>query len=228
MLARLLRRVLSHAALRHGRLAGLYRRFCRPDGYAWASYLAAHGQLYAIGRGCSIQSNVTFTDPCHVRLGDNVHLSGCTLFGHDGAVIMLKQAHRTHLDRVGRIDIGDNVFVGHQAIIMPNVTIGPNAIVGAGAVVTGDVAPGSVVAGVPARVICSVDDYHARCLRETALLPWREHPAVAADYFGPAPADLSAWRQSHFFPADAGAGGNGAPALAVDQPAPLAPSGART
>ena len=73
------------------------------------------------------------------------------------------------LNVFGKIEIKDNCFIGINSIIMPNVTIGPNAVVGAGAVVTKDVPANTVVAGVPARVICSADEYKEKCIRR-----WRE------------------------------------------------------
>ena len=53
----------------------------------------------------------------------------------------------------------DNVFIGTNSTIVGGVRIGPNAIVAAGAVVTMDVPENSVVGGVPARYICSFDEY---------------------------------------------------------------------
>uniref|UniRef100_UPI003AB17DE5 DapH/DapD/GlmU-related protein n=3 Tax=Oscillospiraceae TaxID=216572 RepID=UPI003AB17DE5 len=53
--------------------------------------------------------------------------------------------------REQRVVIGNDVWLGHNAVIMGGVTIGDGAVVGAGAVVTHDVAPYDVVAGVPAR-----------------------------------------------------------------------------
>jgi carbonic anhydrase/acetyltransferase-like protein (isoleucine patch superfamily) len=53
----------------------------------------------------------------------------------------------------------DNCFVGVNSILMPGVTVGPNSIVGAGSVVTRDVPARSVAAGVPARVLCTLDEY---------------------------------------------------------------------
>ena len=54
---------------------------------------------------------------------------------------------------VGTIDIGEDVFIGARAMVLPGVTVGTGAVVGAGAVVTRDVAPWMIVVGNPARPI---------------------------------------------------------------------------
>lgn len=207
----LLRRALRHLAFTHGRAVGLYRRVCRPDGSEWAAWLARRGVLHAIGRDCSVQTNVTITDPSYVQLGDNVRLSGCTLFGHDGSVNMLRRAYGGLLDRVGPIDIRDHVFIGHGAIVLPGVTIGPHAIVAAGAVVSRDVPPNSIVAGVPARRVGALDAYVARLRQRTAALPWapllRQRRGDVDPALEPA---LVAARVAHFF--GEAAGGPGAAA----------------
>ena len=199
MITRILRRLVAIYARRTGRLLGLYRRLCCPDGAAWGEIVKRHFGLAAVGEGCLIQMNAVITDPAYVRLGNNVHLTGCTLFGHDGSVAMLKRAYGVAIDKVGKIDIRDNVFVGHQAIIMPGVTIGPDAIVAAGALVTHDVPPGSIVGGVPARVIGSVPALVERLQAETRALPWHDHPHMQPAYAGPPDARLDRMRIAHFF-----------------------------
>lgn len=188
-----------HLALRHGRAVGLWRRLAAPSGPQWAEYLRRHGGLHAMGECCSVQTNVVITDPAYTRLGHNVSLSGCTLFGHDGVVNMLRNAYGGELDRVGRIDIRDNVFIGHQAIVMPGVTIGPDAVVAAGSVVTRDVPPGCVVGGVPAKVITRTRDLHAALAQQTRGLPWRALVTGRADPRAPASPELHAQRVQHFF-----------------------------
>jgi acetyltransferase-like isoleucine patch superfamily enzyme len=181
-----LRLLLRYLAHERGLAVDLYRRLCRPDGDEWAAWLARWGGLHAMGRNCSVQSNVTITDPAFVRLGNNVRLTGCALIGHDGSVNMLNRAYGLKLDRVGKIDIRDNVFIGHQAIVLPGVTIGPNAIIAAGAVVARDVPPNSVVAGVPARVVRTLEDHVAKQKAETEAMPWAHLIAAREGVFDPA------------------------------------------
>ena len=160
--------------MRSGHCSGLYRRWCRPSGEEYAQFLRRHGNFHSIGEHCSILTTTVFTDPPYVRLGDNVHFSTCTVLGHDGSVAMLNRAYNVKLDRVGKVEIRDNVFVGHGAIILPGVTIGPDAIVAAGAVVARDVPQGAIVGGVPARVIGRVEELVRRLEADTARLPWAD------------------------------------------------------
>lgn len=166
--------IIRQLAVRYGKFPNLYRKFCNPMGEEYAEYLRRHGKLRSIGQNCSILPTTVFTDPAYVRLGNNVHFSSYTLVGHDGSIAMLNRAYNVKLDAVGKIDIHDHVFIGLNAIILPNVTIGPNAIVAAGAVVTKDVAAGDIVAGIPAKPIGRVEDLVKKLQAQTQTLPWAE------------------------------------------------------
>lgn len=55
--------------------------------------------------------------------------------------------------------IGENVWIGSNATILPGVTVGDNSVVAAGAVVTKDVPQNTVVAGVPAKVVKEINNH---------------------------------------------------------------------
>ena len=62
----------------------------------------------------------------------------------------------------GKIVIGNNCFIGYNAVILKNTEIGDNCIIGARAIVKGKVPSGTVWAGCPAKQICTIEDYYLR------------------------------------------------------------------
>ena len=119
-----------------------------------------------IGNNCHIGSISIFgSEPYLIEVGNNVYFSGrVDMFTHDGGTMQLYHmgiADKRY-DNFGKIKIGNNCFIGAGSTILKNVTIGDNCIVGAGAVVSKSVPSNSVVAGVPARVISSVDAYYEK------------------------------------------------------------------
>jgi acetyltransferase-like isoleucine patch superfamily enzyme len=124
-----------------------------------------------------------------VRLGNNVHLaSGVSFITHDITHTMLNNVPEVRergklQERVGCIEIGDNVFVGAATKILYDTRIGSNVIIGAGSLVTKDIPSGSVVAGSPAKVIDRFDDFVEKALaRERVpaeLLP--KHQTVSPE-----------------------------------------------
>ncbi len=97
-------------------------------------------------------------DPGHcwlIEIGDNVTMAPRVhILCHDAST---KQF--LNYTRIGRVTIGNNVFIGAEAVVLPGVTIGDNVIIGANSTVTHDVPSNSVVAGSPARIISSLDTY---------------------------------------------------------------------
>lgn len=69
-------------------------------------------------------------------------------------------------EKIGCIDIGDNVFIGSNTTILYDVRIGTNVIIGAGSLVNKDIPDNSVAAGVPARVIGTFEDFIQKRARE--------------------------------------------------------------
>lgn len=134
----------------------------------------------AIGEDCLIAGNVSFgSEPYLIKIGDNVKLTnGVTLVTHEGGVYVLrKYKNLPKADLFGRIEIGDNVFIGNRATIMPNVRIGSNCIIGYGSIVTENVPDNSVVVGVPGRRIRSIDEFYEKVknnLVDTKEMKWEE------------------------------------------------------
>lgn len=84
----------------------------------------------------------------NVIIGPNVVLRASNHFYEKKNVLIKNQGHRS-----GRIIVGDDVWFGANAVILPNVQIGTGAVIGAGSVVTKDVPAYSIVAGVPSQKI---------------------------------------------------------------------------
>jgi acetyltransferase-like isoleucine patch superfamily enzyme len=127
-----------------------------------------------IGEGTRLFVRGLGSEPYLVSIEDEVTVSGEVLFlTHDGASWSMRDV-LPNVNRFGRITVRRRAFIGARAILMPGVTIGERAIVGAGAVVTKDVPAGMVVAGVPARVLCTTQQYIERASARSVALPARD------------------------------------------------------
>lgn len=118
-----------------------------------------------IGKNCNILGKVNFgSEPYLITIGDNVRITdGVKFITHDGGVHVIRNIKKMYdIDIIGKITIGNNVHIGMNPIIMPGVTIGNNCIIGCGAVVTKDVQDNSIVGGVPAKFIESIDEYYEK------------------------------------------------------------------
>ncbi|MBO9432191.1 acyltransferase [Sulfitobacter sp. R18_1] len=126
-------------------------------------------------------------EPYLVSLDDNVFISvGAQFVPHDGGVLPFRR-EEPELDLAGPIRIGANTFVGMGAIVLKGVTIGPNSIIGANAVVTKSFPEGGIIAGNPARLIKSTNEY-LKSAREKSLkignLPEMEKHRAYKEIFG--------------------------------------------
>jgi acetyltransferase-like isoleucine patch superfamily enzyme len=200
LLKRILLGYLRNGALKYNRFPGLYRKFCRPSSLEYAQYLRSHGGFHSIGADTSINIGANITDPAYVSIGNNCTLSNCTLLGHDGVVRIINNAYNKKIDSVGKIVIHDNSFIGHGVIIMQGLVIGPNSVVAAGAVVTRDVPPHTVVGGVPAKPIATIQSLVDRLEARSNDYPWIHLIRKRVGAFDPAmEPDLIQMRVKHFY-----------------------------
>lgn len=122
----------------------------------------ARMQGVKVGERCRFFSTEFSTEQYLIDIGNHVTIaSGVFFITHDGGVWVIRELYEKHknCNMVGKITIGDNVFIGMNSIIMPGVTIGENSIIGAGSVVTKSFPKNSIIAGVPAKRIKSLDEY---------------------------------------------------------------------
>lgn len=122
-----------------------------------------------IGKDYYIHSRVDFgSEPYLISIGNHVRIAeGVRFVTHDGGVWVFRNEEALKdIDVFGPIVIGDNVHIGNNVIIMPNVSVGNNVVIGCGAVVTKNIPSNSIVAGVPAKVIETIDEYKAKVLKK--------------------------------------------------------------
>jgi acetyltransferase-like isoleucine patch superfamily enzyme len=139
----------------------------RYNSYTIAEYYRKQGAQ--IGENCDIATSSLGTEPYLISIGNHVLISeGVVFHTHDGGVWIFRE-NNPGIRVYGTIVIEDNCLIGRNAQLLPNIRIGRNSIVGAGSVVIADVPPNSVVIGVPARVISSIQKYEENCLSK-----WKE------------------------------------------------------
>lgn len=89
-----------------------------------------------------------------IEIGNNVTITNATILAHDASTKKF-----IGYTRVGKVIIGNNVFIGYGSIILPETVIGNDVIIGAGTVVKGIVPSNSVIVGNPWRILCETQDY---------------------------------------------------------------------
>lgn len=123
-----------------------------------------------IGDNCRLMGIPLWdSEPYLITIGDNVTVSSHVRFvTHDGGTWVFRSHPKyKNVIKYGKINIGNNCFIGTDSIIMPGVAIGDNCVIAAGSIVTKSVPHGSVWGGVPAKFICTVEQYAEKCLEKT-------------------------------------------------------------
>jgi acetyltransferase-like isoleucine patch superfamily enzyme len=153
----------------------------------YITYLRQEG--VQIGNGCEIHKRAIIgSEPYLIKIGDNVRITrGVKFITHDGGMWTLrKMGLLENADLFGQIFIGDNTNIGWDVTILPGVSIGKNCVIGSGAIVTKNIPDNSVAAGVPAKVIETIEEYYfknkERCVFTKSLSPEEKKKFLADIY----------------------------------------------
>lgn len=151
-------------------------------------YLLSHGMQ--LGENSTILSGFHIDSgwPWLISIGDNVTISSnVTILAHDASPNVVECG-----TKLGRVTIGNNVFIGIHTTILCNTRIGDNVVVGAGSLVTRDLPSNGVYAGVPAVKVASIEDFRKKNEQQKAQSPhfddlhswreWRDAPEKDKEY----------------------------------------------
>lgn len=141
-----------------------------------------------IAKGLKVGKNVRFvevpefgTEPFLIEIGDETTFSNNIRFvNHDGGQNALHFFEKYKDVRTfGRIKIGKQCLIGADTIIMPGVEMQDNCILGAGSILTTSMPKGTVFAGVPAKFICTIEEYGDKLLANNVMYPRDLEPTRA-------------------------------------------------
>lgn len=132
-----------------------------------------------VGKGSNFVSMPSFgSEPWIVSIGEHTNISSNVSFvTHDGGRWVLDHLYPSEAPfyKIGKIQVGNNCFVGMNVIIMPNVKISDNCVIGGGSIVTKNIPEGQVWAGVPAKYVCTIEEYKERMLKHKLDINWEAY-----------------------------------------------------
>lgn len=130
--------------------------------YSCEAYARSRG--VKIGKGCSIATRMFGSEPYLIEIGDHVQITNdVRFFTHGGGWVFRERDPK--FDTFGKIKIHNNVYIGNCTMILPGVTIGNNVVIGAGSIVSKSIPDNVVVAGNPAKIVCTIDDFFVKANR---------------------------------------------------------------
>lgn len=120
-----------------------------------------------IGERCIVRfpmtARIDISRPSLISIGDNVDMNkNFQILTHDWASLVLRSKYHDFINSSGAVSIGSNVYIGTDVIVLKGVSIGDNCVIAAGSVVTKSIPSNSVAAGVPCKVISSLDDFYEK------------------------------------------------------------------
>lgn len=174
----------------------------RSSASRYRTYLKKKG--VKIGDNFSIRGNIKSiaidtSRPSLIEIGDNVTInSNFTLMTHDFVSGIFLNKYSDFIPSSGRVYIGNNVRFGVNCIVLKNVSIGDNCFIAAGSIVTRDIPQNSIVAGVPAKVISSLEDFYNK-RRSEHIIEAYEYALSIIERFNRLPCPADFWEEFPLF-----------------------------
>lgn len=149
---------------------------------SYIKYLRSIG--VEIGEGVRFFAPMTNTidiqNPFMIQIGNNVRITkGVAILTHDYSWSVLTGLEGILCGSISKVNIGNNVFIGINSIILRGVNIGNNVIIGAGSIVSKNCKDNSVYAGNPAKYIMSIEEFYKKRLE----LQYKEAKELAQNYY---------------------------------------------
>lgn len=160
-------------------------------------------QGVVIGKNLRLYSHKSIrfdiSTPGLITIGDNVSITAdVSILTHDFCSSVFRQKYHDYLPGRSKVVVGNNVYIGQKTIILRGVTIGDNVIIAAGSIVTKDVPSDSVIAGVPARMVCTLDEYYQK-RKSVALAEAKQYARDLYQYRGVRPIVEDFWEEFSLF-----------------------------
>ena len=158
---------ISNKYLRRAKFEAFERMYFYliPTAQQRVAWLRKKKKFALLGEHVHFQPRKYPTDAARIKIHDNVAIAADVEFNAHDVIHWIfdgMAGKREFVEYRDCIEIYENVFIGAGARILPGVSIGPNAIVAAGAIVDKDVAPGTIVGGIPIKVIGDFYDLKKR------------------------------------------------------------------
>lgn len=130
----------------------------------WSLERQAKDAGVKMGKDNFIASRFWSSEPYLISVGSHCGITvGVKLFTHGGSRVLRNKYPK--FDSFGKVTIGDYVYLGNNVLVMPGVEIGNHVLVAAGSVVTKSIPSNCVVAGNPAKYICSIQEYEEKNIK---------------------------------------------------------------
>lgn len=135
---------------------------------------------------------IDLTRPLLIRLGNDLDINAnFSIMTHDFCSFVFRNCYDDFLPSSGEVTIGNNIYFGRDVTILKGVTIGDNCIIGAGSIITKSIPSNSVAAGVPCKVLCTLDEYYSRRKKEALIEAIQYAKVLRRKYGSICPGDLT-------------------------------------